>query len=52
MERNRKWRHEAGRCDLYAASVGLGGGGVAVVEERKEQVYLPVHTSGLQSLLL
>lgn len=26
-------------------------GGV-VVEERKEQVYLPVHTSGLQSLLL
>lgn len=50
MERNRKWRHEAGRCDLYAASVGLGG--VAVVEERKEQVYLPVHTSGLQSLLL
>lgn len=28
------------------------GWGGAVVEERKEQVYLPVHTSGLQSLLL
>lgn len=37
---------------IYTPPQSGWGGGVVVVEERKEQVYLPVHTSGLQSLLL
>lgn len=41
MERNRKWRREAARCDLYSASFSEVG--------EKREVYLPVHTFGLCS---